>query len=239
MMFLACATFILTLHSPWWFTSSSMQHCIFIKGGKLQKVNCHTLKTKFSNFSFIWNSFLISLEENNDEGQAMEVEHRSFSKFYSSSSLCLLIIAGIEASLTAESSYKLSAVSSMTNISSYPYCGNGLLISWEDDYDKCTTPEVKDGSFEGKQMAQTHHMAIVLDNLDREVKKVIQHQTLPVLLFREVPHEFFQKDSSRKNLEEVHDSLTPDMFYLGSDQNLPEKEALLLVGYDISYCWSH
>ena len=39
-----------------------------------------------------------------------------------------------------------------------------------------------------KAMAKHKFTVIVLDNLDREVKKVIQHQTLPVLLSRDVPH---------------------------------------------------
>ena len=39
---------------------------------------------------------------------------------------------------------------------------------------------------EMKEVAKTNDIIIVLDNLDKQVKKVVQHQTLPVLLYRNV-----------------------------------------------------
>ena len=80
-----------------------------------------------------------------------------------------------------------------------------------------------------KAMAKKYHIAIVLDNVDRLLKHVVQHQTLPMLLCRDVPGDFYEKDRTRKTLEEAKEYYTGDFFYLDSPRNEQEKESFMLV----------
>ena len=80
-----------------------------------------------------------------------------------------------------------------------------------------------------KEAAKDLYFATVLDNLDRHVKKVLQHKTLPILLGRKFPDNIDQLDKQRKSLEEVMSSFTPEFFSLDSSSNSEEKEAFLQV----------
>ena len=85
-----------------------------------------------------------------------------------------------------------------------------------------------------KEMAKGLSIGIVLDNLDKCVNKVLQHQTLPLLLCREVPEEFISLDDFKKPLEEVMDSYTEDFFLLDSPCHSEEKTAFLKVIYSFT-----
>ena len=80
-----------------------------------------------------------------------------------------------------------------------------------------------------KDVAKTSTIAIVLDNLDRKVKNVLLHKTLPVLLCRTVPEGVEQLDTRRKNIEEVLSNYTMESLLLDSPCNTEEKEAFMKV----------
>ena len=80
-----------------------------------------------------------------------------------------------------------------------------------------------------RKVAKKSSIAVVLDNLDREVKKVLVHKTLPVLLCRNIPDQLDSLDGSRKSLEEAASSFTPDFFCLDTSSNKEEKDSFLKV----------
>ena len=82
-----------------------------------------------------------------------------------------------------------------------------------------------------KKMAKGLHIGMVIDNLDKSVNKVLQHQTLPLLLCREVPVDYISLDDFKKPLEEVMDCFTEDFFLLDSPCHSEEKKAFLKVNY--------
>ena len=84
-----------------------------------------------------------------------------------------------------------------------------------------------------KNLAKDCYMAIVMDNLDREVKKVVQHHTLPVLLFRDVPDMYHELSDNKKSLDDVMSSFHQDFFCLDSACNLEEKTAFLNVTFTV------
>ena len=86
-----------------------------------------------------------------------------------------------------------------------------------------------------KAMAKQKFTVIVLDNLDREVKKVLQHQTLPVFLSRDVPHEYLSLSDENKSLDEVMASFTPEFFSFESPCHVAEKEAFLQVVFNLFF----
>ena len=82
-----------------------------------------------------------------------------------------------------------------------------------------------------KKVAKHSSIVIVLDNLDREVKKVLVHKTLPVLLCRSIPGEMADLDSLRKSLKEATSSFRPEFFSLDDPCNKKEKECFMKVIY--------
>ena len=78
-------------------------------------------------------------------------------------------------------------------------------------------------------LSQHFHSAIVIDNLDRTVKKVLQHQTLPVLLSREVPVNYYQMNTERKSLEDATLLFTPAFFSIDSPCHDSEKKSMMQV----------
>ena len=80
-----------------------------------------------------------------------------------------------------------------------------------------------------RKIAKKSSIAVVLDNLDREVKKVLVHKTSPVLLCRDIPVDLDNLETSRKSLEEAASSFTPDFFCLDATCNRKEKECFLEV----------
>ena len=82
-----------------------------------------------------------------------------------------------------------------------------------------------------KKVAKHSSIVIVLDNLDREVKKVLVHKTLPVLLCRSIPGEMADLDSLGKSLKEATSSFRPEFFSLDDPCNKKEKECFMKVIY--------
>ena len=80
-----------------------------------------------------------------------------------------------------------------------------------------------------KGVAKTSSIVMVLDNLDREVKKVLIHKTLPVLLCRSIPDKIGHLDTTRKSLEEANSSFNPDFFSLDAPCNEKELECFKKV----------
>ena len=65
-----------------------------------------------------------------------------------------------------------------------------------------------------KYIAKTCGIAIAFDNLDRKVNRVLQHQSLPVLLCRDIPEYVDQLDNVTLSLEQVMSKFTTDYFLL-------------------------
>ena len=80
-----------------------------------------------------------------------------------------------------------------------------------------------------REMSKGLSIAMVIDNLDKSVNKVLQHQTLPLLLCRDVPEEYFTLDDTKKPLEEVLNCFTEEFFLLDSPHHSEEKNAFLKV----------
>ena len=80
-----------------------------------------------------------------------------------------------------------------------------------------------------RAMCKGLSIAMVIDNLDKSVNKVLQHQTLPLLLLRDVPEEYFSLDDSKKTLEEVLNCFTEEYFLLDTPRHSEEKKAFLKV----------
>ena len=76
-----------------------------------------------------------------------------------------------------------------------------------------------------RAMSKGLSIAMVIDNLDKSVNKVLQHQTLPLLLLRDVPEEYFSLDDSKKTLEEVLNCFTEENFLLDTPRHSKEKKA--------------
>ena len=82
-----------------------------------------------------------------------------------------------------------------------------------------------------KELSMSLHNVTVLDNLDRTVRKVLQHQTLPVLLYRKIPREFYSKETEKKTLEDALKNFSTSFFSIDSDSNIDEKRAFLQVKF--------
>ena len=78
-------------------------------------------------------------------------------------------------------------------------------------------------------VAKNHHIAVVLDNLDIEHNKILNHKTLPILLCRKVDEEIELLDDQRSTLDETLLKFNEDFFHLDSSENCSEKEAFLEV----------
>ena len=80
-----------------------------------------------------------------------------------------------------------------------------------------------------KEHSKKLSIAMVIDNLDRKVKHVLQHQTLPVLLCKDVQSQIKGLSNERKTVFEAIDGFTLDFFLMNSPGNTGEKEAFMEV----------
>ena len=79
------------------------------------------------------------------------------------------------------------------------------------------------------QIAKSHHLAFVIDNLDKLVKKVVNHKTLPIILCQPIVDSVENLPNHRKTLEDSHSNFDPEFFSLDSPCNSEEKHAFLQV----------
>ena len=82
---------------------------------------------------------------------------------------------------------------------------------------------------EMKQIAKTNAIVIVIDNLDKQVNKVVQHQTLPLLLCRNVTDELRGLSNQGKSLTESMSNFNAEFLLLNSPSHSDEKEGFLKV----------
>ena len=82
---------------------------------------------------------------------------------------------------------------------------------------------------EMKQIAKTNDIVIVIDNLDKQVNKVVQHQTLPLLLCRNVTDELRGLSNQGKSLTESMSNFNAEFLLLNSPSHSDEKEGFLKV----------
>ena len=80
-----------------------------------------------------------------------------------------------------------------------------------------------------REIAKHTHMVTVIDNLDRTVKHVLQHQTLPILLCRNINNKLSGLDNTRKDIEENTKNFNPDFLLLDNEFNNQEKDAFMKV----------
>ena len=80
-----------------------------------------------------------------------------------------------------------------------------------------------------KEIARNSHIATVIDNLDREVRGVLVHKTLPLLLCQNTIDCITNLDNERKQFEEIMSKFQTDFFLLNSADNIEEKNAFLKV----------
>ena len=80
-----------------------------------------------------------------------------------------------------------------------------------------------------KQIASHSHIATVIDNLDKQVKRVINHKTLPILLCREVDNSVENMSNQRKTLDESQAQFKLDFFLMDNPSNFEEKESFMEV----------
>ena len=72
---------------------------------------------------------------------------------------------------------------------------------------------IKDEDHMG-QIAKSHHLAFVIDNLDKLVKKVVNHKTLPIILCRPIVDSVERLQNHRKTIEESHSNFEAEFFFL-------------------------
>ena len=98
----------------------------------------------------------------------------------------------------------------------------GESISVRSLLDLRTSLAIKDEAYV-QEAAQNLYFATVLDNLDIQVKKVVQHKTLPILLGWKIPEDIDHLDMQRKSLEEVMSNYSAEFFSLDNSSNSEEK----------------
>ena len=84
-----------------------------------------------------------------------------------------------------------------------------------------------------KTLARNSIAAIVFDNMDKKLCKVIQHNTLPVLLFRNVLAVVSGDTSDSTSLKDVVADMDKDFLLLNSPKNKKEKEGFMVVLYTV------
>ena len=82
-------------------------------------------------------------------------------------------------------------------------------------------------------LARNSIAAIVFDNMDKKLCKVIQHNTLPVLLFRNVLAVVSGDTSDSTSLKDVVADMDKDFLLLNSPKNKKEKEGFMVVLYTV------
>ena len=80
-----------------------------------------------------------------------------------------------------------------------------------------------------KTVAAKQYIAVAIDNLDIVANKVLQHQTLPVLLCRDIYDSLDGLNTVQKSLMETSMKLNCDFLMLDSPENTIEKEAMIKV----------
>ena len=84
-----------------------------------------------------------------------------------------------------------------------------------------------------QKLARNSIAAIVFDNMDKKLCKVIQHNTLPVLLFRNVLAVVSGDTSDSTSLKDVVADMDKDFLLLNSPKNKKEKEGFMVVLYTV------
>ena len=82
------------------------------------------------------------------------------------------------------------------------------------------------------QIAKSHHLAFVIDNLDKLVKKVVNHKTLPIILCRPIVDSVEKLQNHRKTIEESHSNFEAEFC------NSEEKHAFLQVKHKKIFVFS-
>ena len=85
---------------------------------------------------------------------------------------------------------------------------------------------------EMKKVAESSDIVIVIDNLDTQVNKVLQHKTLPVLLCRNVSEELDGLQNQGKTLYESMQNFNAEFLLLNSPSHAEEKESFLEVNFN-------
>ena len=80
-----------------------------------------------------------------------------------------------------------------------------------------------------KEIARNSHIAIVIDNMDREVRGALVHKTLPLLLCQNTIDSISFLNNERKSLGETLSKFKPDYFQMNSSSNVEEKKSFLQV----------
>ena len=80
-----------------------------------------------------------------------------------------------------------------------------------------------------KTVAAKQYIAVAIDNLDIVANKVLQHQTLPVLLCRDIYDSLGGLDTVQSSVMETSMKLNCDFLMLDSPSNTAEKEAMIKV----------
>ena len=81
--------------------------------------------------------------------------------------------------------------------------------------------------------AKDHQFAYVIDNLDIEHNKIMEHKTLPIILCRKVLDSVESMDDKRLTLEENLVNFNLEFLLLDSVQNTQEKCAFMEVAFSI------
>ena len=108
----------------------------------------------------------------------------------------------------------------------------GETLSCRSLLDVRTDLAIKDEEFM-MSLARDHHLAYVIDNLDIEHNKVLEHKTLPIILCRKVSDSVESYYDTRKSLDENLAFFDLDFFCLDSPQNIEEKNAFLDVLFTV------
>ena len=79
-------------------------------------------------------------------------------------------------------------------------------------------------------IAKNSSIVMVIDNLDRTVRKVLQHKTLPILLCRDIREDLLDLSHQEKSLNESMEQFSTEFLLMDSPANREEKDSLLEVG---------
>ena len=86
-----------------------------------------------------------------------------------------------------------------------------------------------------QKLARNSIAAIVFDNMDKKLCKVIQHNTLPVLLFKNVLAVVSGDTSDSTSLKDVVVDMEKDFLLLNSPKNKKEMEGFMVVLYTVLF----
>ena len=80
-----------------------------------------------------------------------------------------------------------------------------------------------------RSIAEKTHNIVVMDNLDKLVRKTLTHKTLPIILSRQIEPTLQFLDNNRNSLEDTLQHFNIDYFLMNSQDNHEDKEAFLQV----------